>query len=81
MKYLPRDAAFAKLQALVAGARLVGDEVAAGSARSHLTRTMSIVQISSWASSQTQEEGTWTSLEACGATEAPARHSRCSPPR
>ena len=31
MKYLPRDAAFAKLQALVAGARLVGDEVAAGS--------------------------------------------------
>jgi 5-methyltetrahydropteroyltriglutamate--homocysteine methyltransferase len=32
MKYLPRDAAFAKLQALVAGARLVSDEVAAGSA-------------------------------------------------
>jgi 5-methyltetrahydropteroyltriglutamate--homocysteine methyltransferase len=32
MKYLPRDAAFAKLQALVAGARLVGDEVATGSA-------------------------------------------------
>jgi 5-methyltetrahydropteroyltriglutamate--homocysteine methyltransferase len=32
MKYLPRDAAFAKLQALVAGARLVGDEIAAGSA-------------------------------------------------
>ena len=31
MKYLPRDAAFAKLQALVAGARLVADEVAAGS--------------------------------------------------
>ena len=31
MKYLPRDAAFAKLQALVAGARLVDDEVAAGS--------------------------------------------------
>jgi 5-methyltetrahydropteroyltriglutamate--homocysteine methyltransferase len=31
MKYLPRDAAFAKLQALVAGARLVGDEVAGGS--------------------------------------------------
>jgi 5-methyltetrahydropteroyltriglutamate--homocysteine methyltransferase len=29
MKYLPRDAAFAKLQALVAGARLVGDDVAA----------------------------------------------------
>jgi 5-methyltetrahydropteroyltriglutamate--homocysteine methyltransferase len=34
MKYLPRDAAFAKLQALVAGARLVRGEVAAGSARS-----------------------------------------------
>jgi methionine synthase II (cobalamin-independent) len=34
MKYLPRDAAFAKLQALVAGARLVSDEVAtAASAR------------------------------------------------
>ena len=33
MKYLPRDAAFAKLQALVAGARLVRDEVAAGSAQ------------------------------------------------
>jgi methionine synthase II (cobalamin-independent) len=30
MKYLPRDAAFAKLQALVAGARLVSDEAAAG---------------------------------------------------
>jgi 5-methyltetrahydropteroyltriglutamate--homocysteine methyltransferase len=29
MKYLPRDAAFAKLQSLVAGARLVRDEVAA----------------------------------------------------
>ena len=29
MKYLPRDAAFAKLQALVAGARLVADHVAA----------------------------------------------------
>jgi hypothetical protein len=28
MKYLPRDAAFAKLQALVAGARLVRDDVA-----------------------------------------------------
>jgi 5-methyltetrahydropteroyltriglutamate--homocysteine methyltransferase len=34
MKYLPRDAAFAKLQALVAGARLVRDEIAAGSAQS-----------------------------------------------
>jgi 5-methyltetrahydropteroyltriglutamate--homocysteine methyltransferase len=33
MKYLPRDAAFAKLQALVAGAELVRDEVAAGSAQ------------------------------------------------
>jgi len=31
MKYLPRDAAFAKLQALVAGARLVSDEVATAS--------------------------------------------------
>jgi 5-methyltetrahydropteroyltriglutamate--homocysteine methyltransferase len=31
MKYLPRDAAFAKLQALVAGAALVRDEVAAAS--------------------------------------------------
>jgi 5-methyltetrahydropteroyltriglutamate--homocysteine methyltransferase len=29
MKYLPRDAAFAKLQALVAGARAVRDEVGA----------------------------------------------------
>jgi len=28
MKYLPRDAAFAKLQSLVAGAQLVRDEVA-----------------------------------------------------
>jgi 5-methyltetrahydropteroyltriglutamate--homocysteine methyltransferase len=32
MKYLPRDAAFAKLQSLVAGARHVRDEIAAGSA-------------------------------------------------
>jgi hypothetical protein len=31
MKYLPRDAAFAKLQALVAGARLVSDEAATAS--------------------------------------------------
>jgi 5-methyltetrahydropteroyltriglutamate--homocysteine methyltransferase len=31
MKYLPRDAAFAKLQALVAGAQLVSDEVATAS--------------------------------------------------
>jgi 5-methyltetrahydropteroyltriglutamate--homocysteine methyltransferase len=29
MKYLPRDAAFAKLQALVAGARAVREEVGA----------------------------------------------------
>jgi hypothetical protein len=33
MKYLPREAAFGKLQALVAGAQLVADEVAAGSAQ------------------------------------------------
>jgi 5-methyltetrahydropteroyltriglutamate--homocysteine methyltransferase len=32
MKYLPRDAAFAKLQSLVAGARLVGEEAAASPA-------------------------------------------------
>jgi 5-methyltetrahydropteroyltriglutamate--homocysteine methyltransferase len=32
MKYLPRDAAFAKLRSLVAGARLVREGVAAGSA-------------------------------------------------
>jgi 5-methyltetrahydropteroyltriglutamate--homocysteine methyltransferase len=32
MKYLPRDAAFAKLQALVTGARLVGEEAAASPA-------------------------------------------------
>jgi 5-methyltetrahydropteroyltriglutamate--homocysteine methyltransferase len=32
MKYLPRDAAFAKLQALVAGARLVGEDAAASPA-------------------------------------------------
>jgi 5-methyltetrahydropteroyltriglutamate--homocysteine methyltransferase len=31
MKYLPRDAAFAKLQSLVAGARLVSDEVGSAS--------------------------------------------------
>jgi 5-methyltetrahydropteroyltriglutamate--homocysteine methyltransferase len=30
MKYLPRDAAYAKLQALVAGAQIVRDELAAG---------------------------------------------------
>jgi methionine synthase II (cobalamin-independent) len=29
MKYLPRDAAFAKLEALVAGARMVRADVAA----------------------------------------------------
>ena len=33
MKYLSREAAFGKLQSLVAGARLVRDEVAAGAAR------------------------------------------------
>ena len=32
MKYLPRDVAFAKMQSLAAGARLVREEVTAGRA-------------------------------------------------